>query len=232
MSSSSTTRTRTGCRTAARGGALAPPTIAFFTAPAPATPFAAFAIAPLAPSETSVRFAAAWTAPATPGTYDVVADVDFGDDLAEWDEANNRFTWTIDVLAGPITTLVVGTPNVTAIETYVTSATLLSFAVLDPSGAGIRNTTVRVDGGPWVNYTATGSFTLAGEGPHLVEWSSEDFAGNVEAVANATLVVDDTPPPTTLAVGDPKYLVGGTYVRSTTPISLAAADGGVTPVGL
>src|SRR3972149_1801919 len=87
--------------------AAPPPTIPFFTPPAPATPFAAFAIAPLAPSETSVRFAAAWTAPATPGTYDVVADVDFGDDLAEGDEANNRFTWTIDVLAGPLTTLVV-----------------------------------------------------------------------------------------------------------------------------
>jgi len=212
--------------------ASATATIAFFNASAPATPFAAFAIAPLAPSETSVRFAAAWTAPATPGTYDVVADVDFGDDLAEWDEANNRFTWTIDVLAGPITTLVVGTPNVTAIETYVTSATLLSFAVLDPSGAGIRNTTVRVDGGPWVNYTATGSFTLAGEGRHLVEWSSEDFAGNVEAVANATLVVDDTPPTVSPDLGTPRFEGAATYVTSATPLTITAADGGAVPVGI
>src|SRR3972149_1958574 len=134
MSSSSTTRTRTDCRTAARAWALSPSRASRAAprgtspcrgprprpgsigcackraprpAPPPATPVAACAIAPLAPSETSVRFAAAWTAPATPGTYDVVADVDFGDDLAEGDEANNRFTWTIDVLAGPLTTLVV-----------------------------------------------------------------------------------------------------------------------------
>jgi len=212
--------------------ASATATVAFFNDTSPGSPFATFPVPPLAPSGTSVRFAATWTSPATPGSHDVVADVDYADDLAEWDETNNRYTWTVEVVAGPVTALVVGAPSVTAAESYVTSGTLLSFTVLDQSGAGIRNTTVRVDGGPWVNYTAMGPFTLPGEGPHFLEWFSEDFAGNVEAVANATLFVDDTPPATSLAVGGPRYVAAETFVTSSTPLSLSAADGGAVPVGL
>jgi hypothetical protein len=162
----------------------------------------------------------------------VVADVDYNDDILEWNETNNRFVWSIDVLAGPVTSLVVGAPNVTMVATYVTSATRFSFSVLDQSGVGIRNTTYRLDGGPWVNYTATGSFTLAGEGPHLVQWHSEDFAGNVEPITNATLRVDDTPPMTSLSVGVPSSFVGGTFVNGSTRFLLSAMDGGNTPVGV
>ena len=207
-------------------------TLAFFNETTPAAPFATFPVPPLAPSETSARFTAPWISPATPGTLRVIADGDHENDLAEWDEANNAFAWTVTVVSGPVTNLVVGAPNYTAAETYVTSATPLSFSVLDQSGAGIRSTTYRVALSPWVNYTATGPFTLAGEGPHVVEWSSEDFAGNVEGVSSATLIVDDTPPTTTLTIGEPKYLVGGTFVNGTTPIALVPADGGATPVGL
>jgi len=207
-------------------------TLALYNASTPTTPFAAFPVPPLGPSETSSRLTASWTSPATPGTYAVVADVDHGDDLVEWNETNNRFTWAIDVLAGPVTNLVVGAPNVTAAETYVTSGTPLSFSVLDQSGTGIRNTTYRVDGGPWVNYTASGPLTLAGEGAHLVEWRSEDNAGNVEPIASATLLVDDTPPTSSLSIGDPKHVAAETFVTSATPLFLAATDGGVLPVGI
>ena len=212
--------------------ATATATLALYNGTVPGSPFATFAVPPLAPSASSSRSTATWTSPAAPGTYDVTADVDYADDLVEWNETNNRFTWSIDVLAGPVTTLVVGTPNFTAAMTYVTSSTALSFSVLDQSGAGIRNTTYRVDGGPWVNYTATGPFALAGEGTHVVAWFSEDNAGNLEAIANATLRVDDTPPATTIAVGEPKYVAATTYVTSSTLLTLATADGGVTPVGI
>jgi len=214
------------------GSANATATLAFFNASTPGSPFAAFPVPPLAADEASAPSVASWRSPSAPGTYAIVADVDHGDDLAEWDESNNAYAWTVDVVAGPVTTLVLGQPNVTAPQAYVTSATPLSFAVLDQSGAGIRTTGYRVDGPPWINYTATGPFTLTGEGPHLVEWWSEDFAGNGEAVQDRVVVVDDTPPTTALAIGDPKSTDGGTYVTSATPFALAASDGGVDPVGV
>src|SRR5437867_5948985 len=206
-------------------------TLALYNASTPAAPFATFAVPPLSPSETSARFTASWTSPSAPGAVQVVAEVDYRSERVEGDETNNEYTWTIDVLAGRITDLVLGQPNVIAAVPYVTSATTLSFSVVDQSGTRIRNTTYRVDGGGWVNYTASGPFSLVGEGAHRVEWSSTDFAGNVEAIANASLRVDDTPPTTLLSVGDPKSAVGGTFVNESTPLALAAADGGVTPVG-
>src|SRR5438445_3944303 len=212
--------------------AAAVSTLAFFNASTPATPFATVPVMPLAPAETSARFTASWTSPGTPSTVQVAADVDYVDDQFEWNESNNRYTWTVDVLAGPVTNLVVGQPNVTAIETFVTSATPLSFSVLDQSGMGIRNTTYRVDGGSWTNYTATGPFSLAGEGARVLEWRSEDFAGNVEPVATVTLLLDDTPPTTSLTVSTPKSLVGGTFVNATTSLTLASTDGGITAVGV
>ena len=207
-------------------------TLAFVNTSSPATPFATFAVPPLAAAETSAPFIATWSSPAIPGTYGIVVNVDFGDDLAEWDETNNTHTWTVDVVYGPVTTLVAGVPNYALAVLYITPATPLSFSVLDQSGTGIRNTTYRVDGASGINYTAMGPFTLAGEGRHFVGWSSEDFAGNIEAVANATIVVDDTPPAIAIDVGVPRYAGTDLFVTSSTPFSLSASDGGVDPVGL
>ncbi len=214
-------------RNEGNGTANATATLAFRNESMP--PFASFPVPPLAPGEASVRFEAPWMSPATPGTYRVVAEADAADDLLEWNETNNAYTWTIDVVPGPITTLVVGQPNVTGTEIYVTSATPLSLSVLDQSGTGINRTAYRVDAGPWRDYASP--FLLAGEGEHFLEWFSEDNAGNVEATRNTTLRVDDTPPSTSLSIGDPKYLVAATFVTSRTPLSLEATDGGVTPVG-
>jgi hypothetical protein len=43
------------------------------------------------------------------------------------------------------------------------------------------------------------------------------------------MVVDDTPPATAISIGEPKYLTGGNFVKSSTPLALSAADGGVGP---
>jgi len=207
-------------------------TLAFFNASTPGTPFATFFVPPLNAGNRSSPFVATWRSPATPGTYAIVADVDHGDDLAEWDEGNNQVEWTVSVVSGPVTTLVVGTPSYTGAVVYMTSATDLSFAVLDQSGTGIRRTLYRVDNGSWEDYAATGPFRLTGEGERFLEWSSGDYAGNVEATQSATVRVDDTPPTTALGIGDPKHLVGGTYVIPATPLALTASDGGITPVGV
>jgi len=203
-------------------------TVAFYNQSSP--PFSTSVLSPLAPATTSSRFTATWTSPATPGAYLVSVDVDYYDNATEWDETNNVFTWTIEVVSGPITSLVIGNPNHTSTATYVKSTTSLDLSVVDQSGLGVNHTWYRIDGGGWNDYSS--SFFLTTEGQHLVEWYSEDKAGNVEAVNTQTLRVDDTPPATSLSIGNPRYLVGGNFVRSSTLLARQAADGGVTPVGI
>ncbi len=194
-------------------------TVAFHEQSSP--PFSAFVLSPLAPAATSSRFAATWISPATPGTCLVSVDVDFENNVTEWGEANNVYTWTIEVVSGPATSLIVGYPNYTspAMVTYVKPTTPLSLSVLDQSGLGIRNTSYAIDGGTPVNYTATGTFFLAGEGAHTVEWRSLDWAGNLEDVSSKVLRVDDTPPATTIHKSDEQ-------ATTATVFTLAATDSG------
>lgn len=205
-------------------------TLVLFNATTPSIPFVSFEIPPLAAGNVTGPFAATWISPAVAGTYEVVASVDAGDTVPELDESNNEYTWTITVVSSPVTSLLVGSPNATLGVTYLTSLTPLSFSVIDGGGTGINRTSYRVDGGPWMSYT--GAFALAGEGEHLLEWFSEDNVGNVEATRSEILRVDDTPPTAALVLGDPRYLVGGSFVTSSTPLTVTAADAGVTPVGL
>jgi hypothetical protein len=209
-------------------------TLAFHNSTTPATPFKTFTINPIAPGGNSSKFTATWTSPTTSDTYLVSANVEYWNNVTEWNETNNVFTWTIDVVTGPITSLVIGSPNYTSsvMATFVKPTTSLDFSVLDQSGLGIRNTTYRIDGGSPVNYTATGTFSLSSEGEHYLEWFSEDYAGNVENASSLIIRVDGTAPTTTPLIGDPKYLNGNVFVNSSTSISLPAIDGGLLPVGL
>jgi hypothetical protein len=195
-------------------------------------PFALFALPPLPESGTSARLYATWTAPSVPGSYSVRARADYFDEVAEWDESNNEYTWTIEVVPAPITSLVVGDPHHEAARSYVTSSTPIDLSVEDRGGTGILFTDYRVDNGGWVNYTAEGRFFLHGDGAHGVDWYSADRAGNREAMESAVIVVDNTPPGTTLLIGDPKYAPERCFVTSRTPLSLEAEDGGAMPVGL
>jgi len=207
-------------------------TLSFHNASTPGSPFAQASI-PAIPGGTAVGpFNATWRSPSTPGQHFVTASLDPDNLIAEADEGNNAFTWTFDVVPGPISTLVVGTPNYNAEAQYVTSATRMSFDVVDQSGAGIRETSYRADGGAWTNYSTSGPFGLRGEGPHTLEFFSEDNVGNVEMVQTSILHLDDTPPTTTLLIGDPNVLSNGTYVTSATPLVLQAVEGGADPAGL
>ncbi len=131
---------------------------------------------------------------------------------------------------GPVTTLSIGAPNYTASNTWVTSSTPLTLTAVPRNGTTINVTMYRIDGGPWTDYATTGPFRLAGEGSHLVEWYSEDNASAVEPTRQRSLVVDDTPPATTMTLGSPSY--GTDFVTSSTVITLAAVDGGATPSGV
>jgi len=123
------------------------------------------------------------------------------------------------VISGPVTTLTIGTPNHTAASIYIKSSTPLDFSVVDRSGDGIRNTTYNLDGAVSINYTATGTFFLAGEGEHVIEWRSLDRAGNLEDVSSMALTVDDTPPTTTITQTE-------VQAATETVITLPATDSG------
>ena len=207
-------------------------TLAFHNESSPSSPFLKVQVLPIPAGSTSGPFTATWTSPATPCACHVVANVDYYDNVTESNETNNNYTWTVNVVAGPMTYLSIGNPNYTSTATYVKSTTPLNLLILDRSGLGIRNTTYTIDGGAPVNYTAAGTFFLTGEGEHTVNSRSLDWAGNLEDVSSRVLRVDDVPPATTLSIGDPKYLLGGNFVTSSTPLTLLAVDGGVTPVGL
>lgn len=204
-------------------------TLAFFNASAPGSPFASYPVPPVSAGGSAGPFTAIWISPGVPGAQAVTASVDYGNNLEESDESNNVYMWMIDVVAGPVTSLVVGQPNVTAAATYITSSTPLALTVLDQGGTGVRTTRYRIDGGPWLDYA--GPFTVSTQGERFLEWYSEDNAGNVEALRAAVLRVDDTAPTTAIAVGPPKHQGAGLFVTSASPITLSAVDGGVTPVG-
>jgi subtilase family serine protease len=200
-------------------------TVAFYNQLLPGYPFAEFSLLPLDPSNESSRFAATWDSPATPGTHHLVADVDYENNVTEWNENNNIFVWTVEVVTGPVTSLVIGSPNYSNPVTYVKSSTPLDFSVVDQSGSGINYTRYRIDGGMWTNYTS--SFFLQSEGMHLLEWRSRDNASNVEEINSREIWVDDSPPFSMFSVGKPNHTAGGSFVRTSTPLALSVADGGV-----
>jgi hypothetical protein len=200
-------------------------TVAFYNQLTQNFPFAEFELPPLDPFNTSTRFTATWTSPATPGTQYLVAGVDHENNVTEWNENNNEFVWTVEVVTGPVTSLIIGSPSYSNPTTYVRSSTALDFSVIDQSGSGINYTRYCIDGGVWTNYTS--SIFLQGEGSHVLEWRSRDNASNVEDVNSREIWVDDMPPVTALAIGEPRYLVGGDFVGNHSPLLLSAVDGGV-----
>ena len=66
------------------------------------------------------------------------------------------------------------------------------------ASSGTANVSYRLDGGPW--QTAPLSFTIAGDGVHLVEYQASDFAGRVEPLRNFEVRIDSTAPVTSATV--------------------------------
>ena len=68
---------------------------------------------------------------------------------------------------------------------------------VNETGDGVRNTSYRVDGGPYSVYMAP--FTVGGDGSHLLEYFSTDVVGNVEPVQSETIQIDTVAPTVTRA---------------------------------
>ena len=205
-------------------------TLAFYNESSRLFPFASIQVPPIANGSASGPLTTSWTSPASPCSCRVIAEMDYYNSIAEWDETNNNHTWTINVVTGPVTSLVIGNPNYTSTATHIKSITPLDLSVFDQGGTGINHTWYRIDNVTWTEYSS--SFFLSGDGDHYVEWFSEDNAGNIEVVSWRVLRVDDTPPATSILVCTPRHQAGELYVTSSTGINLTSADGGAVPVGL
>ena len=110
---------------------------------------------------------------------------------------------------------------------YITGGSGVVLTSSDPVSAetasGVLLTKYRLDGGDWQVYS--GSFTVAGEGRHTLEYYSLDRVFNSEAVKTALLAVDNTAPLTAISLGEPRYEAFGLpLITPDTPVNLAAAD--------
>jgi hypothetical protein len=133
----------------------------------------------------------------------------------------------------PTTTIDIGEPKYVDLtdNIYVSSATPFTLSAEDnPGGSGVASTFYRIyntsyDTG-WLEYSAP--FYLAGvsDGEYSIDYYSTDNIGNTEPTNTATAILDNTPPTTTLTIGEPKYISDTTYVTPDTPFTLGAIDTG------
>lgn len=177
-----------------------------------------------------------YVAPFPTGPLEGPSYVEFYSSDFLWnDEAILNASYVVDN-SPPMTQLDVGLPNYTSGPTWITSSTSLTLTATDggPIPVGIFSTSYRIwQGGSWGSWQDYSTpFTLTSEGTAYVEYYSVDLLNNTEATNNATLIVDNTPPTTQLTIGAPNHTATNTWVTSSTPITLTAADGGPIPVGL
>ena len=112
-------------------------------------------------------------------------------------------------------------------DVFIASPTLVVLTARDlvsaQTASGVLITRYRIDGGSWIAYS--GPFLPAGQGLHVVEWRSWDRVLNEEQNHLLRVAVDQTPPSTTLSLGEPKTKVFGLdIITPQTPITLSAQD--------
>lgn len=105
----------------------------------------------------------------------------------------------------------------------ISRATPFDLASSD-SGAGVARTEYRIDGEPWRDYAP---FTVTAEGAHVIGFRSIDRLGHVEPEKLLHVVVDTTPPETSMQIQTGSREAGGeTYVGPSALIKLQALDWG------
>lgn len=91
------------------------------------------------------------------------------------------------------------------------------------TASGLALTRYRLDSGTF--QVSGGTFSIASEGLHALDFQSLDRVDNAEALRSARVAVDTTPPTVELAVHGPSYpLDGKLFISSTSVLSVTAAD--------
>ncbi len=119
----------------------------------------------------------------------------------------------------PTSALSIGNPKYLVGGNFINHSTPMTLQAVDgeASPVGLNLTFYRTNGGSWNAYSS--SFFLDGEGPHIVEYRSYDLLANGEAVLSTQVILDDTPPATTISPATGEFNV-------TTTFTLTANDGG------
>jgi hypothetical protein len=131
----------------------------------------------------------------------------------------------------PTTILAIGEPKYIKEITYVTSDTPFNLTAIDnPDGSGVALIAYKIknatyDSG-WLIYTKPFYLTELSDGTYQIDYNSTDYAGNIEPSNALKIILDNTPPITTLTIGEPKYAYDITYVTPDTPFVLEAEDAG------
>jgi hypothetical protein len=164
------------------------------------------------------------------GTYTASAMVYAGDE--SFGPSYHTFEITPPDDIPPITTLEINEPKYVDLagNIYVSSVTPFALTAEDnPGGTGVALTFYRVynsnDTG-WIEYSAPFYLTRLSDGKYLIDYYSIDNIGNVEPTKTTTVILDNTPPITTLTISGPKYVSYITYVTPDTPFILEAEDAG------
>lgn len=176
------------------------------------------------------NFALTWDSTGKPfGNYVVTAKI--LEDTITLNETTTSFTLTTVDNIPPTTLLTIGEPKYLDLmgNVYVSSATPFTLtAEDDPGGTGLASTFYRIYNitydTDWLEYTAPFYLTDLSNGEYSIDYYSTDNAGNIEATNTATVIIDNTPPTTTLTISKPKYISDKTYVTPDTPFTLEAAD--------
>jgi len=136
---------------------------------------------------------------------------------------------TLDVRSdatSPETALAVSTPSFGG---YVSPVTAFALTAVDPGApgevSGVSFTRYRINDGAFAAYSA--AFTLSGaEGAYALDYQSQDMIGNIEVLRSASVLLDRTPPVSTVHFGTPTFAAAGgiRYVAPFTPVSFSAAD--------
>ena len=176
------------------------------------------------------NFALTWDSTGKPfGNYVVTAKI--LEDTITLNETTTSFTLTTVDNIPPTTLLTIGEPKHLDLmgNVYVSSATPFTLTAEDnPGGTGVASTSYRVHNSSydtgWLEYSAPFYFTGLSDGEYSIDYYSTDNIGNTEPTNTATVILDNTPPTTTLTIGEPKYVTEITYVTPDTPFNLTATD--------
>lgn len=193
-------------------------TIAFYDQSDPSNPLFQDSVGPLNGGETSSDYGFDWTPPSA-GTYVILIEVDYYDNISEMDELNNNISITIIVSNPPVTTIIAGDPHYGSDPIYVKSTTAFQLTATDNSGEGIKNVFYRIDTSAQEDYLQTGAFTIFGEGLHTIFFYSVDNINGTEAENSVEIYVDEIPPITNIDFDGPD-------VTPSTEITLSASDDG------
>jgi hypothetical protein len=157
--------------------------------------------------------------PVTAGDH--TANVTVWNNDNDWpgDRDPTTFSFVFDVIdvTPPVTTISLS--GTLGLNGWYTSDVTVSLTSLDFS-SGVAGTMYSFDGTNWFSYV--GPFTVSAEGATTVYYYSTDNAGNVEAVKTATIMIDTTPPATSISLSGTQGLMG--WYTSDVTVTLSATD--------